>query len=120
MVTANIVNCIKAIRLLGDDDLVILRKRGKADEPLQQLRKIMLKNPEVCDLMKDCTPRDLYEACDILEDQALWASKLKEIGERHHAKRQETMRDILTRAAAAGDEDAKALIACGLLEQKRY
>jgi hypothetical protein len=30
------------------------------------------------------------------------------------------MRDLLTRAAAAGDEEAKAIIVCGLLEQKVY
>jgi hypothetical protein len=85
MITANIVACIKAIRLVGDG-----------------------KKQEAWDLMKNCTPRDVYEATDILD----------EIGKRHHAKRQETMRDILTRAAAAGDEEARALIACGLLEQK--
>jgi hypothetical protein len=97
MITKNIATCIKGLRLLGD---------GKAQEAR--------------DLMKDCTAHDLREAIAILEDQALWAGKLSEIGERHHASDDESIRDVLIRAAAAGDEDAKALIACDLLELKMY
>jgi hypothetical protein len=97
MITENIATCIRGIRLAGDG-----------------------KTQEAYDLMKHCTARDLFEACDILEDQALWRGKLKEIGERHHPSANESMHDILTRAAAAGDEEAKALIACGLLDQKVY
>ena len=52
--------------------------------------------------------------------QALWAGKLAEIGERHQASDDESIRDVLIRAAAAGDEEAKALIACDLLELKMY
>jgi hypothetical protein len=89
MITKNIATCIKGLRLLGD---------GKAQEAR--------------DLMKDCTAHDLREAITILEDQALWAGKLSEIGERHHASDDESIRDVLIRAAAAGDEEAKALIAC--------
>jgi hypothetical protein len=96
MITKNIATCIKGLRLLGD---------GKAQEAR--------------DLMKDCTAHDLREAIAILEDQALWAGKLSEIGERHHASDDESIRDVLIRAAAAGDEDAKALIACDL-ELKMY
>jgi hypothetical protein len=94
--TKNIATCIKGLRLLGD---------GKAQEAR--------------DLMKDCTAHDLREAITILEDQALWAGKLSEI-ERHHASDDESIRDVLIRAAAAGDEEAKALIACDLLELKMY
>ena len=97
MIRRNITTCIKGIRLFGDG-----------------------KTQEAYDLMKDCTPYDLQEAVAILEDQALWAVKLREIGERHHARRNETFSEILTRAAAAGDEDAKALIACGILDQRVY
>jgi hypothetical protein len=97
MITENIATCIKGIRLLGD---------GKVQEAY--------------DLMKSCTGHDLSEAAAILEDQALWAEKLREIGERHHARNDETFREILDRAAAAGDEEARALIACGLLEEKTY
>ncbi len=95
MITKNIATCIKGLRLLGD---------GKAQEAR--------------DLMKDCTAHDLREAITILEDQALWAGKLSEIGER--ASDDESIRDVLIRAAAAGDEEAKALIACDLLELKMY
>ena len=97
MITANVAACIKGIRLAGE---------GNAKEAHE--------------LMKVCTRDDLAAAVDILEDQALWAGKLMEIGKRHHAHATESMFDLLTRAAAAGDEEAKALIDCGLLEQKRY
>ena len=97
MITKNIATCIKGLRLLGD---------GKAQEAR--------------DLMKDCTAHDLREAITILEDQAFWAGKLSEIGERHHASDDESIRDVLIRAAAAGDEEANALIACDLLELKMY
>jgi hypothetical protein len=79
MITENIATCIKGIRLLGD---------GKAQE--------------AHDLMKDCTAHDLSEAVAILEDQALWAGKLREIGRRHHAGHDESIGDVLIRAAAAG------------------
>jgi hypothetical protein len=92
MITENIATCIKGIRRLGD---------GKAKEAY--------------DLMKECTAHDLQEAVRILEDRALWAGKLREIGDRHHARAGESLRDVLTRASADGDEKAKALIACGLL-----
>ena len=39
---------------------------------------------------------------------------------RHRASDDECVRDVLIRAAAAGDEDAKALIVCSLLEQQAY
>lgn len=97
MITENIATCIKGLRLLGD---------GKAEEAYY--------------LMKECTAHDLSEAISILEDQALWAGKLAEIGQRHHAGDDESIRDVLIRAAATGDEEARALIGCGLLEQKTY
>src|SRR5258706_1597428 len=96
MITKNIATCIKGLRLLGD---------GKAQEAR--------------DLMKDCTAHDLREAITILEDQALWAGKLSEIGERA-SDDDESIRDVLIRASAAGDEERKALIACDLLELTRY
>ena len=97
MITKNIATCIKGIRLLRD---------GKAKK--------------AHDLMNDCTVHDLIEAIAILENQALLAGKMMEIRERHHASDGETMDDVVVRAAAAGDEEAKAVIACGLLEQKMY
>jgi hypothetical protein len=97
MITKNIATCIKGLRLLGDG-----------------------KPKEAYNLMHDCTAHDLQEAASILEDQALLAGKLKGIGERHHARARESTRDVLVRASAAGDEEAKVLIACGLLEQKAY
>lgn len=99
-ITENIATCIKGLRLLCEDG------DGKAQEAY--------------DLMKDCRAHDLREAISILEDQALWAGKLSEIGDRHHASDDESVFDVLTRAAAAGDEEAKALIACGLFDQKVY
>jgi hypothetical protein len=39
---------------------------------------------------------------------------------RHRASDDESVRDVLIRVAAAGDEDAKALVVCGLLEQQAY
>jgi hypothetical protein len=117
-ITANIVKCIEAVRLIDDEAMIELQSAdGGGEDFLRSLRRIC---PQAWDLMKGCTPLEFYEAGYILKDQALWAGKLEEIGKRHHAKRQETMHDLLTRAAAAGDEEAKALIACGLLEQKVY
>jgi hypothetical protein len=117
-ITANIVKCIEAIRLIGDD--LVPTDATDTTDFSALISKIRETKPEAWDLMKGCTPLEFYEACFILEDQTLWAGKLDEIAKRHHAKRQETMSDILTRAAAAGDEEAKALIACGILEQKVY
>jgi hypothetical protein len=97
MITENIATCIKGIRLLGE---------GKAEE--------------AHNLIKHSTVRDLREATAILEDQALWASKISEIADRHGPADDASVRDLLTRAAAAGDEEAKALISCGLLETKSY
>jgi hypothetical protein len=39
---------------------------------------------------------------------------------RHRASDDESVRDVLIRAAATGDEDTKALIVCRLLEQQAY
>jgi hypothetical protein len=97
MITANIAACIKGLRLICD---------GKAEDAYE--------------LMKECTPRDFLEAADILEDQSLWAGKLMEIAERHQGQDHESVRDLVVGAAAAGDEEAQALLDCGFLETKAY
>jgi hypothetical protein len=97
MISANVSACIRGIHLLGDGA-----------------------TKEACDLLKDFTAEELREAAEILEEQALWATKLREIAERHHVQGDVSVHDILTGAADAGDEEAKALIASDLLELQVY
>jgi hypothetical protein len=97
MITPNILNCIKAVRLFDKGAF----KKGYA-------------------LIKDCTGAELLAAAEILERQARYGSMVQEIGERHQAKEGDTVGAILSRAAAAGDERAKTLIDCGFLDQRIY
>src|SRR5258706_2604148 len=108
------------MRIEQFDQLGEVGQRPRQTVDLVDDDDVDLPGANIIHLMKDCTAHDLREAITILEDQALWAGKLSEIGERHHASDDESIRDVLIRAAAAGDEEAKALIACDLLELKMY
>lgn len=95
-ISPNVAACIKGIRLLGAGKVKLARE-----------------------LMGKCAVRDLEDAASILEEQALWASKISEIADRHQA-RTGTVGSILKRASAAGDKEAKALIGSGILDYPVY
>lgn len=94
-ITPNLAACIKAIRLV---------RKGTA----------------ALGLITDCTKKDMDEALAIIEKKALWADKFEEIAQRHHARKGETMTQIMERAAAAGDEEAKAVIDFEILDRRIY
>jgi hypothetical protein len=71
-------------------------------------------------LIADCTKKDMDEALAIIEEKGLWADKFEEIAQRHHARKGETMTQIMERAAAAGDEEAKAVIDFEILDRRIY
>jgi hypothetical protein len=96
-ITPNLAACIKAIRLV---------RKGNPTAALG--------------LIADCTKKDMNEALAIIEEKALWADKFEEIAQRHHARKGETMTQIMERAAAAGDEEAKAMIDFEILDRRIY
>jgi hypothetical protein len=70
------------------------------------------------ELMKNSTGQDLIDAQMAMDDQAVLASKFREIGKRHNATKNEPMGKLLARAAAADDADAKLLLASGVLDRR--
>jgi hypothetical protein len=63
----------------------------------------------------DCTVAEFKDAiAELMDDrerQTRIAETLKRIGQRHDARQDETMTELVNRAAKAGDEEALALLA---------
>ena len=98
MISMNAVLAIRAMRMYD---------AGKPDEGWN--------------VLKGLTGNDLKEAARVLEEQAILAEKIMEIGKRHGRVREnDKLGAVLKRAAAAGDEDAKLMILSGVLDKRVF
>jgi hypothetical protein len=102
-----------AIRPDRQDYALVDRERG----PLPAAERYIQAKAEK--IVRLHGPEELIRVGRALEEQGATLRKIEEIGKRHKAKPNETVSRLLRRAATAGDEEAKNLIASGVCEQQR-